>query len=880
MELIRTAKILALVFISCLQCQAVAKTMAAGTVTGDMQKYAMEAGGEGCRYDDPVKHAFTGTAQGAIPVSSGLWMGEQMTFGIIELQDSLLASRMLLFAEQLNMEQRYDSALAVLDDVLEMAVELRLEIIETHCYRMLGEVYDVYDEWELALRYYLKAAAGYLSMEMEGYLASVYSDIASRYYDFGLYNKAAEYYIREYGLYATDSSADRTGAAGNIALSFFRDETYDEAVQWFDKLEELSLAAEDNSYLLNSLFGLAACHMAAENYMAARMELAKLIAVLEEQGMDKSLSDAYGSMAVTYFHERDYSTAIDHYLMSADMLEGSGKSAHEAYKNIAVCYQNMENNELAAAYFEKALSAARNSDDKSGLARLEHIMAVLNKEEGDYYHADYYCNAAIEAAQLSADYHVLQDCYLTYSEVLEQGNDFVRALEYYERYLSLRDSLLLEERLAEQSQKRLRDDLESLEQQLLLNLADEELKDVMIEKLRVENEKRENELQLVERERELERSERERLEQSIALSRERYNREMQQQEIQSLEQERAIQRLELIRKENEEKELLRKNQLQESEIRQQQLEIEKEYEARKRAIWMIVLLGIIAVLVLAGLISTRRKNAILSEQKNEITAQKDIIEDKNRSITDSIEYASRIQNAVLPPLNFLERWNMENFILFRPKDIVSGDFYWGQEKKAVKCFAAADCTGHGVPGAFMSMLGNDYLNDIFLSRKFTSAGDILDQLRKEVIKSLKQRGAEGETQDGMDISLCLYNEQANLLDFAGANNPLYLVREGQLIRYDADKMPIGIHRSIDKPFTNHRIEPRRGDVIYLFSDGFADQFGGPLGKKFKYRAFRDLLLKEHGKPLPEQKETLDKVFEEWKGDIEQVDDVLVIGVKF
>ncbi|MFO7850966.1 MAG: SpoIIE family protein phosphatase [Bacteroidales bacterium] len=805
---------------------------------------------------------------------------EGSTSIITETQDSLKLAKMLLLAEQLKMEQKHDSALAVIDVILETALESKFEIIEAHSYRMMGEIYNIYDEWEMALRYYLKAAGMYSSMGMDTMLAFVYSDIASKYYDFRVYNKAAEYYIKEYDVYAADSVHEKITAVNNIALSYFRDGMYEGAVQWFDKLEELALAGNDNAYLLNSLFGLTACHMAVEDYKETRIELEKLIDVLERMDRVISLSDAYISMALTYFYEGDYKRAIEYYNISVDLLEGARKSAHEAYKGIAICYQNMGNDDMMAVYFEKALAAARDSDDKSGLARLEHIMAVLSKEEGDYYHADYYCNAAIDAAESSDDYRVLQDCYLTYSEVLEEGNDFVRALEYYEKYLSLRDSLLLEERLAEQSVKRRRNDLESIEQQLLLSLADEELKDVMIDKLRVENEKRENELQLIERERELERSERERLEQSIALSRERYNMELQQQEIQNLEQEKAIQRLELIRKENEEKELLRKNQLQESEIRQQQLEIEKEYEARKRAIWMIVLLAIIAVLVIAGLISTRRKNIILSEQKNEITSQKDIIEDKNRSITDSIEYASRIQNAVLPPLNFLDRWNMENFILFRPKDIVSGDFYWGQEREGRRCFAAADCTGHGVPGAFMSMLGNDYLNDIINSRSFTSAGDILDQLRKEVIRSLKQKGEEGETQDGMDIALCLYDKQNNVLDFAGANNPLYMIREDKLIRFDADKMPIGIHRSLDKTFTNHRIEPCQGDIIYLFSDGFADQFGGPQGKKFKYRAFRELLLREHKKPMPVQEEILAKVFEEWKGDIEQVDDVLVIGVKF
>jgi serine phosphatase RsbU (regulator of sigma subunit) len=263
----------------------------------------------------------------------------------------------------------------------------------------------------------------------------------------------------------------------------------------------------------------------------------------------------------------------------------------------------------------------------------------------------------------------------------------------------------------------------------------------------------------------------------------------------------------------------------------------------------------------------------------QILLQKEIIEEKNLSITDSIEYASRIQNAVLPPLDFLSEWGMDNFIMFRPKDIVSGDFYWGAKADHHLCFAAADCTGHGVPGAFMSMLGTAYLNEIISLERFSTAADILDRLRSEIITSLKQRGIEGETQDGMDISLCIYDLEKKIIHFSGANNPLYLLRNGKLERIDADKMPIGIHRSLDKSFTNNIIRPEPGDIIYIFSDGYADQFGGRYGKKFKYKAFRDMLLEIHNQPMERQKSILEEKFDSWKGDNEQVDDVLVIGVK-
>lgn len=180
----------------------------------------------------------------------------------------------------------------------------------------------------------------------------------------------------------------------------------------------------------------------------------------------------------------------------------------------------------------------------------------------------------------------------------------------------------------------------------------------------------------------------------------------------------------------------------------------------------------------------------------------------------------------------------------------------------------------------MSMLGIAFLNEIVSSEVINDAAQILKLLREEVIVSLKQRGITGETQDGMDMALCVYDSDSNLLHFAGANNPLYLLRDGQLERIGADKMPIGIHMTSDKPFTNYKISPRDGDIIYLFSDGYADQFGGEYGKKFKYKAFRELLLSVHNRSMDDQKTIIEERFDKWKGDLEQVDDVLVMGIKF
>jgi serine phosphatase RsbU (regulator of sigma subunit) len=269
-------------------------------------------------------------------------------------------------------------------------------------------------------------------------------------------------------------------------------------------------------------------------------------------------------------------------------------------------------------------------------------------------------------------------------------------------------------------------------------------------------------------------------------------------------------------------------------------------------------------------------NRELSEKVKEATAE---IVARNKEITDSIRYASLIQTAVLPPIDFITEWGIDNFILYKPKEVVSGDFYWGKKRNGKIIIAAGDCTGHGVPGAFMSMLGHAFLDEIINTVEPDNAAAILDRLRDEVITTLKQKGNRGEAKDGMDMALCIIDKKAGQLMYSGANNPLYLIRDDNLIKIEADKMPIGIYSTFLVPFTNQTIEIKKGDHLYLFSDGFADQFGGPYGKKFMYKPFQDLINQNHTKPMDQQKEILDNTFEEWRGEREQIDDVMVIGLR-
>ncbi len=261
-----------------------------------------------------------------------------------------------------------------------------------------------------------------------------------------------------------------------------------------------------------------------------------------------------------------------------------------------------------------------------------------------------------------------------------------------------------------------------------------------------------------------------------------------------------------------------------------------------------------------------------------ISEQKKVVEEKNKDILDSIYYAKRIQDAMLKTEEKTNPHLPKHFVLFMPKDIVSGDFYWAVEKHDYWYVAAVDCTGHGVPGAFMSMLGMSFLNDIVTDGQHLTPAEILDQLRNKIITELRQTGESGGNKDGMDISVIRLNLKTNELQWAGANNPILLIENNQLTEIKPDKQPIGYYPGA-RPFTNHTIPFGPGTTLYIFTDGYTDQFGGPDGKKFKIKQLKEFLLANHTLPMDHQKEILKNSFTDWKGTLEQIDDVCVIGVR-
>jgi len=313
------------------------------------------------------------------------------------------------------------------------------------------------------------------------------------------------------------------------------------------------------------------------------------------------------------------------------------------------------------------------------------------------------------------------------------------------------------------------------------------------------------------------------------------------------------------------------------QFEKQQALDQKEHEKRlaiQKVIIFSIAGGSLLVLIFAILVINRLR--ITRKQKGIIERQKDLVEEKQKEILDSITYAKRLQDAILPPLSLFKEHFSESFILYKPKDIVAGDFYWMEKLEDSILIAVADCTGHGVPGALVSVVCSTALNRAVLEFGITEPGKILDKTREIVLETFAK--SDKDVKDGMDISLASINTKTLEINWAGANNPLWYITDGELHNITADKQPIGSSFG-SQPFKTHHIQFKQGDLLFLFTDGYADQFGGEKGKKFKYTPLKELLLHNAMLSMSEQEQLLESTFENWKQGIEQVDDVCIMGVR-
>ncbi|MBI5219544.1 MAG: tetratricopeptide repeat protein [Bacteroidia bacterium] len=763
------------------------------------------------------------------------------------------------------------------------------------CYSNIGVMCYEKTNNKQAIEYFSKAIKISEEINDKKGLVSYYLNLGSIYSDLCDYSKAKNFYSKSLALaeelrvspdIATATSGKNAMAHcyNNLGIVYDNLGAYDKAIEFYLKSlkirEELSdspdkaTATAGKNGIANCCNNIGGVYFNHDNYGKAIEYFSKALKLFKELNEKKGIAMCLNNIGLIYRMQENYNKAIEYFYNSLKIHEEKNDFRGQSlcYNNLGITYMALNKNNVAIEYYHKCLKMLEKIEDKFGIALVLVNMSELNMKLGNYKNAIHNAQQSLLIAKETGELDNQKFAYCHLANAYDSLRNYKEAYKYHKLYKLITDSIFNEE-------------------------GSKQIKNMEA----------------------------------------KYQSEKKQKEI----------------------------ELKESQLAKKNIEVKQQRTQKFAFIGGFVLMLVLSVVIFKSYRDKKKANILLAEQKHEIeekneelnqqnaeiaaqrdeieaqrdlvTKQKEEIELIHSELKDSIYYAERIQKAVLPdlkdilslksqdsssktqdPLEFGARnLEFEAFILFRPKDIVSGDFYWMAKRNNWLLIAVADCTGHGVPGAFMSMLGISFLNEIIAKEEIQTASHVLDELRKYVIHSLQQKGILGEQKDGMDmafvaIDLNPQTSQVSLgsepgktsevytAQFAGANNPLYIVSSLmfdvsssennlklqtsnlKLHEVKPDKMPVAIHENM-QPFTNHIIQLQKGDTIYLMSDGYADQFGGPKGRKFYEKQLKEILFVNSHLSMVEQKEIIDKTIEDWKNKhdtkYEQTDDITIVGVK-
>ncbi len=575
----------------------------------------------------------------------------------------------------------------------------------------------------------------------------------------------------------------------------------------------------------------------------------KLLVIAEKHDSVGIVDYCYQILGQAFYFQDNYKKSLEYFskYMENQLKSNNEKGLARAYNNLGIAYRALEDYGKAIEYYEKSLEINKKINDKRGLSSSYNNLGVLHEHLNLFSQANNYYKKSLELELHINDLDGISTSYLNLGGINLKLQKYNLAIDYCEKSIKIAEAngfnITLEQtyEVLYETYKKTGDIANSL---------------LYLEKFYELKNKRTNE----------------EISTQIAELELKYNSDKHQQAIVLLNKQKK-QRLILIyffigaififilesiflihenRRRRTNNQLLR---IQNQEILQHKEEIETqrdEIEAQRDEI--------------------QRQIEIAEYHKEQVVKQ-------NKDMTDSIEYAKNIQIALFPDKFTLQKVLNKGFCLFKPKDIVSGDFYWVAQIENKSIIVAADCTGHGVPGAFMSIIGINFLNEIVFDEHIIKPNEILNRLRKKIVKTLVNSNKIEEAKDAIDISLIVIDRENMKLEYAGAYNHLYFIRDHMLEVIKADKMPVGISAKAMEPFTNHELDIKIGDQFYMFTDGFVDQFGGPNKKKFRIGSFRELLLDIHERTIEEQKQIIFETFINWRGNQQQVDDVLLIGIR-
>jgi serine phosphatase RsbU (regulator of sigma subunit)/Tfp pilus assembly protein PilF len=610
------------------------------------------------------------------------------------------------------------------------------------------------------------------------------------------------------------------------------------------------------------------------------VELARSVTVGNKQGWPKGLSGAYNNLGTVYFSQEIFDKALENYLAALKIRieTNDKKNLPASYNNLGAVYRSMGNNAKAIEYYLISRKMCEELGDAGGIASSCINLGDVYEAQNQYEKALESEETAIKIEEMIGDQLNLGISYNNLGVFYDDQSKYDQALESYRTSLKIREKIGDESGIATAhvnigalylKQKKAREG--KSEALLGLNMARKiGAKDLIIDVCQTLS----------------------RCDSALGNWKGAYDYQRlyksYNDSVFNAESSRKFTEMN-ARYENDKMESQIKLLVKDSE---KQSEVSVAENKRSKTILLSVLCGLALMVVFSAVLFnrwrvTQKQKGIILAQKKLVDEQKEVVDEKNKDITDSINYARRIQHAKLPKKEDIQDAFPESFVFFKPKDIVSGDFYFfhhspspaGKAGGEPIFIAAADCTGHGVPGAFMSLIGSDKLEEAVLQS--TDASQILSLLNKGIKSALRQSDSDESTRDGMDIAFCSVDPGKGMITYAGANRPVWIIRKGQPVveEIKATKKAIGGLTADDQHFDSHKISLQPGDTFYLFTDGFVDLFGGPHDKKITTRKFRDILLGIQDKSMAEQEKYLTAFTESWKGTTEQVDDILVIGVR-
>ena len=626
------------------------------------------------------------------------------------------------------------------------------------------------------------------------------------------------------------------GSAYHFLGSYYYDNSnYKEALKFLNKAYTYRDEFVSHRSAVNSSMMIGNIYNTKGDYEKAYEQYFRCLEVYESENDSAGMSMLYSNIGLVYQSRKQFEIAEEYYFkgLEMDTLMGSRKQAAIVLNNIGGLYELQEKYDTALYYFQQAMDIYIEIDYKGGLAHGYNNIGIIHYYKGDPEKCLEYFVKSLMIREIEGNTMDISQSLNNIGVFHMYEENFDLAIDYSLRSLEMAKKDGLKEEISEanlnlyESYNSKKDFKNAVEYLFAYSQSKDSLYSEKSEKL---------------------------IEEMSA----KYDIEKKQKAL----------------------------ELKDIEIQQQNTDLAAKVAEQKMFFIGIGALVLLIIFFIYWFVEKKKAHQILELQKHKI-------EEKNTEIMDSIAYAKRIQNALLQSEQHVSNNFPPHFILFKPKDVVSGDFYWVAEKQGKLYLAVADCTGHGVPGAFMSMLGIAFLNEITARENALTPGDILDQLRDKIIKELNQTGEIEDSKDGMDISMIQMDLKTKKVVWAGANNSLYIIRQSEFDlesnekiisgnngfqEIKPNKQPIGFYDDM-KPFTNHEIELVEGDSMYLFTDGFPDQFGGLKGKKLKYRVFKELLVRNSQEEIEMQKLLLSKFFENWRGEMSQIDDVCVIGLK-